>query len=510
MVSVKELLDDGVLITPELVEQGIDERVLQHIVDTQGDDLLVIDQELVIQAKNSLFSSSSISEKNSDDRRVNIVWSYDKPSSKRSYADFVKALNIRFTEIEKLLKSRQELSSTISISRIRTKKERESVAFIAMIIERAETANGHIMLTVEDRSSNIKVLISKNNQDMFTIAKDVQLDEVVGFTGTGAGEIVFADQLYFPDVPLTKELKKSPEEEYLVCVGDPHFGSKVFMKKEFEKFLLWINGTVGNDVQKALAKKVKYMIITGDLVEGVGIYPGQENDLEVPDITDQYREVARYLEQVPKHITIILYPGNHDAGRLSEPQEPLMRTYAQGLYDMENVILTSNPAMVNIGATDHFPGFDCLLYHGGSLIYYSDNIPSIRAAGGQKRVDLIMKWQLQRRHLAPTHNAAMTIPTTDRDYLLIDQVPDFFIAGHIHRASVSNYRNVTTINSSCWTLTTEDQIKRGLEPQPAKLVLVNLKTRAVKLMNFHKEETEPVSRGSDQARTDAQSGEGAE
>ena len=79
----------------------------------------------------------------------------------------------------------------------------------------------------------------------------------------------------------------------------------------------------------------------------------------------------------------------------------------------------SNPSLITIDASATFPGFDCLLYHGGSFIYYADMIPSIRVAGGQKRVDLVMKFLLQRRHLAPTHNAAPTIPTSDRDWLLI-------------------------------------------------------------------------------------------
>jgi DNA polymerase II small subunit len=168
----------------------------------------------------------------------------------------------------------------------------------------------------------------------------------------------------------------------------------------------------------------------------------------------------------------------------------MMTEYAQSIYDIPNVTIVSNPAMVNIDATDTFPGFDCLLYHGGSFIYYADMIPSIRAAGGQKRVDLVMKFLLQRRHLAPTHNAALTIPTTDRDWLLIDRIPDLFISGHIHRVSVSDYRNVTCINAGCWTETTEDQVKRGLEPQPSKLVLMNLQTRKAKVMNF-KRDSEP-------------------
>lgn len=493
MVSLQELLEQGVFFDPELEGHEIDPTLLDRAVEKYGDDLLVIDKRLL----DALAKEQEQPPQADEMPSLNIIWSYEQPAEKRSYDDFVKALQWRFKEMERILKSRQELSMTTSLIRIRGKKEREQVATIAMVMEKSETANNNFILTVEDFSSNLKVLITQKNPELYAVAKDIQLDEIIGITGMGAGDIIFADNIIFPDVPLTKELRKSPNDEYAVFIGDPHFGSKVFLKDDYERMLLWLHGKVGNDEQRAIARKVKYVFFSGDLIEGVGIYPGQEHDLAIMDIRDQYVEAARYIDQVPKHMRAIIFTGNHDAGRLSEPQEPLMREYAQPLYDIPNVTIVSNPAMVNIGATKTFPGFDCLLYHGGSFIYYADNIPSIRAAGGQKRVDLIMKYLLQRRHLAPTHNAALTIPTTDRDWLFIDRVPDLFITGHIHRVSVSEYRGVTCVNAGCWTETTEDQVKRGLEPQPSKMVVMSLKTRQTKVMNFSKKHPAPVSRGSD-------------
>jgi hypothetical protein len=128
---------------------------------------------------------------------------------------------------------------------------------------------------------------------------------------------------------------------------------------------------------------------------------------------------------------------------------------------------------------------DVLLYHGYSLIYYSDAIPSLRSAGGQKVADDIMIYLLKRRHLAPTHGSSLYIPDTQEDALLIDPIPDIFATGHIHRSQSKNYRNVTCLTGSCWTQITEDQEKRGLEPQPARAMVVNLKTREIKVMNFN-------------------------
>jgi len=262
------------------------------------------------------------------------------------------------------------------------------------------------------------------------------------------------------------------------------------LKKEFEDFIKWLNQEKGSPEQKEIASKVKYIIIIGDLVEGVGVYPNQEKDLEIKDIREQYKQFAEYLEQIPKHITIFACPGNHDAGRIAEPQPPLLHDFTKALQQIPNLMLLSSPSMINIGATKDFLGFDILLYHGYSLIYYSDHVESIRSSGGQKRPDLIMKFLLQKRHLAPTHTSNRYVPDADADPLIINKIPDFFITGHIHRVSVSNYKNVTLINASCWTGITEDQEKRGLENQPAKVPIINLKTREVKVINFLKSESE--------------------
>ena len=151
---------------------------------------------------------------------------------------------------------------------------------------------------------------------------------------------------------------------------------------------------------------------------------------------------------------------------------------------MPNVFIVSSPAMVNIGAKDSFPGFDVLLYHGTSFQYYADKVKSISSAGGQKRADLIMKFLLQRRHLAPSHTSTQYMPEVEDDPLVIDKVPDFFVTGHIHRATIASYRNVALLNCSCWIAMTEYQEKVGLIPEPSRIIIANLQTRENRIMRF--------------------------
>ncbi len=228
---------------------------------------------------------------------------------------------------------------------------------------------------------------------------------------------------------------------------------------------------------------VSYIFVIGDLVDGVGIYPDQDKDLQIQDIYLQYKKCAELLAQIPKNITIIVCPGNHDAVRICEPQPPLLKEIAGPLFEIKNLISVSNPALINIHSSANFPGFDILMYHGYSFDYYIANIESIRLQGGYDRADLIMKFLLQRRHLAPTHSSSLYVPGDD-DPLVIENVPDFFVTGHIHKTSVSTYRNVTLISGSCWQSKTSFQERVGLNPEPCKVPIVNLQTRAIKIMSF--------------------------
>jgi len=261
-------------------------------------------------------------------------------------------------------------------------------------------------------------------------------------------------------------------------------GSKLFLHEEFDKFLRWMNQETGNQKQREVASKVQYVIIAGDLVAGAGIYPGQEQELALPDIKDQYAETARLLAKIPKHVNIIICPGNHDAMRLEEPQPQLYKDFAQPLWDLPNVTMLSNPAMVRIHSSKDFPGLLVLLYHGVSFDYLIANVDSIRNNGGYDRADLVMKFLLQRRHLAPSHQSTRYIPDTREDALVINKVPDIFVTGHIHKAAVANYRNVTMICSSCWESISDYQEKLGHKPEPARVPLINLQTREVKMLRF--------------------------
>jgi len=416
--------------------------------------------------------------------KIEIVQDYDLVSQKREVSHFVSYFASRYKQLQQILRKRDQLSTVLSIARLKAKKDREQVCIIGLIRKKEKTKNDNIILTVEDPTGDIKVLINKSNRELLSLGEDLVNDEVIGIIGMNGDNILFSNQIIQPDIPLDKEFKKNDKEEYTIFLSDIHVGSNYFLKDEFKKFISWIRQETGTEKQKEIASKVKHIFILGDVVDGVGIYPNQENELELLDIYDQYKEATELISQIPKEISIIVCPGNHDAVRLSEPQPKLPEEYAKPLYELENVTSVSNPAMINICSADDFSGFDILLYHGYSFDYYVANVDSLRLNEGYDRADLIMKFLLKRRHLAPSYKSTLFIPEITHDALVIDKIPDFFVTGHIHKTAVSNYRNITLISGSCWQSKTSFQEKVGHHPEPARVPVVNLKTRKVTILNF--------------------------
>ena len=57
---------------------------------------------------------------------------------------------------------------------------------------------------------------------------------------------------------------------------------------------------------KKLAERIKYVVIAGDLVDGIGVYPNQIKELNIVDINEQYEVAAEMLTNLPDYIEVII------------------------------------------------------------------------------------------------------------------------------------------------------------------------------------------------------------
>jgi DNA polymerase II small subunit len=387
--------------------------------------------------------------------------------------DFRRYFMDRFNRLKEMLKSRADMRDAVTPSSMPEVSKHTKVKVIGMVSSKKEFKNGGAVIELEDDVDTIRV--SFRGDELKKKVSRVMLDEVICVFGTTSnGKTVFAEDVVWPDVPPKIRSSRVRENVYVVLTSDLHIGSKLFMRQQFESFLKWLRGEDMGAPQKEISDNVRYLIIAGDVVDGVGVYPNQEDELLIKDLNKQYEEAAHYLSMVPDHIKIIIIPGNHDASRPTLPCPPIYRDFAAPLYSLKNVIMLGDPAVVNI------EGLTFLLTHGKSL---DDVIPALPDCNF-KEPQKAMVELLRSRHLAPTYGEKTSLAPEPRDSLIIDPVPDVFHAGHVHVWGISEYRGILAVNSGTWQRQTSYQLSMGIEPAPGVVPLINLSNFKVTTLNF--------------------------
>lgn len=408
----------------------------------------------------------SIYKRNMEKTNVKYDFKILQDTSKKSYtsgeiSNLISYFESRYEKESKILLQRPELKLAQKIEEIG--KDQSDLALILMVNEVRTTKKGHKLIEFEDDTGQIPVLFSKDNAELISEAEKLVKDEVVGILATkmsGDNKLAIANQIIHPDVPRIPQIKM---DFGIVFLSDVHIGSKTFLPEAFERFIMWINCEYGNEEQVEIAKNVKYLIIGGDIVDGIGVYPNQEQELEIKDIRQQYDKAASYLGQIRNDIKIIISPGNHDASRVAEPQPAVPEKYASALYELDNVEFISNPGYVSLD------GVKVLIYHGRS---FDDLAMSVKGFS-HERNDILMEELLKKRHLAPIYGDRTPLASELEDYLVIEDVPDVFHTGHVHINTHRVYNGIHLINSGTFQNQTEFQKIYNIDPTPAEVPILD-------------------------------------
>ncbi len=406
-----------------------------------------------------------------------IFYADTKTDKKLAVEDFTGNFRARYQFLQRILMQRADLQNLASIGKI--SNDRQSLSIIGIVKDKRITKNKNVIITFEDLTGEISVLVRSEKEELFRKANELILDEVVAVRASGSRDMLFANEIYFPDA-FVQEKMRFDQEINVAFLSDVHCGGKKHLGKSFERFLEWLNSEDEN------ARKIKFIFFVGDNVDGVGIFPGQEKLLELGSMKEQYALLAYYLKKVPKYITMFMCPGQHDAVRVAEPQPLIDRKYASALYEIENLVLVTNPTLVKLIEKDK--EFKILMYHGASIHEIINEIPELRESKAHKTPAKAVKHLLKRRHLAPTHSAFVYIPNLGKDPLVINEVPDVLCTGEVHRLDIENYNGVLIITGSCWQGQTDFEEKVGNIPDPGKVPVLNLKTRELKIFDFGIEE----------------------
>jgi len=382
-----------------------------------------------------------------------------------TYDDFVAVFRDRYERLAGQLRGRVNHRPTDTVDRM---AGGEDVAIVGMVSDVRSTSGGHWLVELEDTNGVFPCLVMKD-RDVADAVQELLFDEVIAVEGTLSddGEIVFVDAIHFPDVPRTHQPATADRHVQAALISDVHVGSQEFLEDAWNDFADWLH------TEEASA--VEYLLIAGDMVEGVGVYPDQDEELDIVDIYDQYEQFNEHLKSVPGDLEIVMIPGNHDAVRLAEPQ-PAFDDELRDIMAAHDAQIVSNPATVTI------EGVTVLMYHGVSLDEVIAELPDDSAS--YENPHEAMYQLLRKRHVAPQFGGHTRLAPEEADHLVIDDVPDVFHAGHVHKLGYGQYHNVLTINSGCWQSQTAFQESVNLDPDPGFAPIVDLDTLDLTIRKF--------------------------
>jgi len=427
-------------------------------------------QEPQITGKNSFHSYAKDVE-----AKINVLEDpTGKLTSNGTIEEYLQYFQDRFKRIEKLLRQRIDVRAATPISEAAKSPAKTKLKIICMVAEKRESKR-NMILTVEDLEATATVLVTHNaREELYKKAQKLLPDQIICIAVVKTrSDLFLAEDIILPEIG-QKPQHRATEPVYAVLTSDIHMGSNKFNEEAFNRFILWLNGKYGNNKMKEVAGHIKYLLVAGDIVDGVGVYPNQINELVLKDVHEQYRFASKLIEQIPDYIEVIISPGNHDAPRNALPQPAIAEGFVKPLQESGRVHSLGNPCLVSLH------NVEVLMCHGRSLDDIIATVPGLDHNHPEKA----MKVLLQSRHLAPLYGGKTMLSPENRDFLVIERVPDIFHAGHIHVVGCCNHRGVLVVNSGGWQDQTDYMQKLGLFPTPGKVPLVNLQTLETNILSF--------------------------
>jgi DNA polymerase II small subunit len=396
----------------------------------------------------------------------------DKITSAEGVEGYGKLFASRFNKLKQIMSDRPESKKVREIADVKSITKIDDDLFVWGLVSDRKSDRNITKITLEDPTGSMEIVVFEG--DLKDAADTLLMDQfamlrIVPAKNGG----FFAKEILLPDIS-EHTTNHSKTETYAVFLSDLHVGSKYFMEQELEDFINWISSP------DPIARKIRFIVIGGDLIEGVGVFPNQEKTLNQFTTEDQLKKSFEVLDKIPKHIKVFLISGNHDAGRKALPQPAIPKMYNSELWDRENFFMLGNPSMVSLN------GVKVLMYHGQSI----DDVVRTTPGVSYDKPAAVMRHFLKARHMSPIYGSRTPIAPETEDMMVIDDVPDIFHSGHVHFVGLDMYKGVLIVNSGAWQRQTDFQESVGITPTPGIAIIVNLQTMKVFRKDFRVEESD--------------------
>jgi len=378
----------------------------------------------------------------------------------------------RFNKLRQIMSDRPESKKVKDIESVKSITKNDDEMYVWGLVTDRKSDRNITKVTVEDPTSSMEIVVFEG--DLKDSADTLLMDQFAMFKIVPAKNGgFFAKDIILPDIP-EHTTNRSKTETYAVFLSDLHVGSKFFMEEELSDFIKWISSA------DPIARKIRFVVIGGDLIDGVGVFPGQDKVLDQLTTEDQLQKTFEVLDKIPKHIKVMLISGNHDAGRKALPQPAIPKMYNSELWDRENFFMLGNPSMVSLN------GVKVLMYHGQSI----DDVVRTTPGVSYDKPAAVMRHFLKARHMSPIYGSRTPIAPETEDMMVVDDVPDIFHSGHVHFVGLDMYKGVLIVNSGAWQRQTDFQESVGITPTPGMAIIVNLQTMKVYQKDFRVQESD--------------------
>jgi len=457
---LEELSAEGVFfIEPNLLEKKLARTKISQLVP----EVEIRKASFIAQAKDRAAD-------------FHVMKEYDvtgQSSSEGKVEDFLRLFRSKFSLLSGMLRARHNLTP-VPIKNLSGVRDKEQIDVIGIVNKKWITKKGHTAFEIEDMENKCIALVMEKDKATMDKAQRILEDNVVGIKGTKWGkDFIIIKDVFWPDLPIRSS--KTINEDILIGgITDMHVGSKLFYEEQFTRLLDYLNGVGLTQKQQERVGKIQYIMCTGDNVAGVGVYPGQFDDLVIKDVYEQYQKFEDLMIQIPEYIHVFVCPGQHDAVRRAEPQPGIDKEFVPRLSKLNNFHFISSPSWVET------EGIKNLIYHGPSV---HDLISSVSFLEMSRPVEAMIEL-LKKRDLMPKYGGKNPYVPENKDYMVIKEEPDIVWFGDIHCKGYSTYRGTTVINSSCWEGQTDFEKKIGHTPTPCFFPTISLKNRQIVQTSF--------------------------
>jgi DNA polymerase II small subunit len=464
--AISYALSKGFQIHPDAFKilEKIDVKELQNVIKQIVREKAKQNLFLINQSDLKMFIESDM-DSTTEDNHVILFDPTKKVTSAEGIDGFTALFTDRYSKLMKIMMQRSQSKKLTSISNITNGKLGEETYIAGLLMDR-KIERDVTKLTIDDPTGSIEVLVF--NKETQETANSLLMDQfLMASIASGKNGGFIVRELLVPDIP-DHITNRSKTETYAVLISDLHVGSKYFLEKEFKEFVSWLSSP------DPIARKVRFVLVCGDIVDGIGIFPNQDKELLLMDVNEQMAKAAELLDKIPKHIKVFIIPGNHDPGRRALPQPAIPEKHNMHLWNRENFFMLGNPSLLELN------GVRILMFHGQSLDDVVGTTPGLSYAQPARA----MRALLRTRHLSPIYGKRTPIAPELEDFMVISDVPDIYHSGHIHVVDLDMYKGTLIVNSGAWQSQTPFQASVGINPTPGIAVIVNLATMKVFTRDF--------------------------